>query len=259
MAQGGTVNALMMAISTASQVSAVNPRWQDAQKQIQQWRSQVETVQDQPILDQADQYASSGDLNAVQAAIAQASQIPSGRALYGQAQARIRQWTNQIQTAQDQPLLDQARSYASTGNLNAAITTASQIRPGRALYDTAQKDVADWQSQIQAEADRVQAQVAEAQAQRTFQEARHLANAGNPAALSNAVNMAGQISSPGAIQTEINTAINQWSWQLLAIAREQAAGLNLAGAIAIAQTIPSRAEAYKEAQTQIDQWKKTNR
>lgn len=259
MAQGNTVDSLMMAISTASQVSTSNPRWDEAQKQIQQWRSQAETIQDQPLLDQADQYASAGDLNSLQAAIAQASQISSGRSLYSQAQSRIRQWTNQIETAQDQPYLDQAQAYASAGNIRAAITTAAQIRPGRALYDMAQKDVAQWQSQIQAEETRVKTQLAEGQAQQTLQEARQLASPGNPTALANAVRMVSQISNAGAVQTEVNTAINEWSWQLLTIAKEQAAGLNVSGAIAIAQTIPSRAEAYKEAQSQIEVWKKSGR
>lgn len=255
-AQGGTVESLMMAIATASQVSSANPRWGEAQKQIQQWRSQVETIQDQPLLDQADQYASVGDLNSLQAAIAQASQIGSGRALYGQAQSRIRQWTNQIETAQDQPYLDQAQAYASMGNVRAAINTAQQVRPGRALYDQAQKDVAQWQSQIQAEETRAKAQLAEAQAQQTLQQARQLASPGNPTAIANAVRIASQISGAGTVQTEVNAAINEWSWQLLTIAKEQAAGLNVEGAIAIAQTIPSRAEAYKEAQAQIETWKK---
>lgn len=259
MAQGGTVNSLMMAISAASQVSTSNPRWDEAQKQIQQWRSQAETIQDQPLLDQADQYASAGDLNSLQAAIAQASQVGSGRALYAQAQSRIRQWTNQIETAQDQPYLDQAQAYAGMGNVGAAISAAQQIRPGRALYDAAQKDIAQWQSQIQAETTRAQTQLAETQAQQTLQEARQLASPGNPTALANAVRMANQISGAGAVQTEVNAAINEWSWQLLAIAKEQAAGLNVAGAIAIAQTIPSRAEAYKEAQSHLETWKKSGR
>ncbi len=255
LAQEGNPQSYVAAITAASQVSASNPRYGQAQKQIQQWRAEIQTLEDQPVLDQADQFASSGEIAGLQAAVAQANQIAQGRSLYSSAQARVRKWTRDIQRTQDQPLLDQARSYAFAGNLSAAISTAEQIRPGRALYDDAQADLAKWRGQIQAQVAQVQAQNAQAQAQRNLQEARQAASVGNPAAIANAIRIATQVPTSGSVQTEIDTAVNEWSWQLLTIAKEQAY-LNPAAAIAIVQRIPPRAEAYAEAQAQIAAWKK---
>lgn len=254
LAQNGTVEGFLNAIAAASQVSSANPRWNEAQREIQKWTAATQTIADRPILDQAEQFASAGDINSLQAAVAQADQIAPGRSLYNEAQSRVREWTRQVQQMQDQPYLDQARAYAFAGNLKAAISMAEQIRPGRSLYNEAQADAAKWRSQIRAQVEQAQAQVAQAQAQQNLQEARQLASVGNPTSLASAIRVASQIQTSGSVQAEINAAINEWSWQLLQQARDQAVALNLAGAIAIAQKIPSRAAAYAEAQANIQTW-----
>ena len=255
LAQSGTPEALLSAIASASQISSSNPRWKQAQKQIQTWQAQIQNFEDQPILDQADQFASAGDVMSLQSAIAQADQIQPGRSMYQEARRKIRQWTSQIQQIQDQPILDQARAYAFAGNIQGAISIAQQIRSGRALYDEAQADIAKWQGQIQAEMDRAQAQQNQAQAQQNLQAARQMASVGTPTALGNAIRLVSQVSASGTAQTEVTSAINEWSWQLLQLAKEQAF-LSPANAIAIAQRIPSRADSYTEAQTHIATWKK---
>ena len=254
LAQDGTPAALQAAIASAAQISAQNPRWEDARAQIQTWRTEIETIEDQPILAQAEQFASGQDLASLQAAVNQASQIQGGRALSSQANQKIREWKRQIQQIEDQPLLDQARAFAFSGGLQDAIRVAEQIAPGRALYDEAQGDIAKWKGQIQAEIDRSQAQVAQAQAQQNLQSARQVANGGSVTAIAQAIQLAGQVRTSGSVQAEINTAIDDWSWQLLQAAKNQAS-LNPSGAIAIAQNIPSRSAAYQEAQTQIAIWK----
>jgi hypothetical protein len=257
LAMGNTTNSLAAAISAAALIPSSNPRWNQAQTQIQTWRSQIQTAEDRPFLDQADQLANQGDINSLQAAIAQAGQVAPGRALSSEAQTKAGQWRRQIQTIQDQPYLDQARSYAEAGNLPAAISGASRIQPGRALYDQAQRSISTWRGQIQAEADRAQAQIAQAQAQaqaqRALQEARQVANGGGSSALANAIQIVSQAPTAGGLQSEINAAIDEWSWQLLQLAKDQG-GLNPAAGIAIAQKIPSRAAAYAEAQSQIQSW-----
>ncbi|MDX2243171.1 MAG: hypothetical protein NW224_21020 [Leptolyngbyaceae cyanobacterium bins.302] len=254
LAQNGTIEALQAAITAATQVRASNPRWDEAQKEIQKWTAGIQTISDRPLLDQAEQIAAYGDINSLQSAVAQAEQIAPGRSLHTEAQQKIRQWTRTIQRSQDQPYLDQARAYAFAGNLQAAIDVANRIQPGRALYDEAQADIAKWRGEVRAQVEQAQAQVTQAQAQRNLQDARQLASVGNPVALANAIRVASQASASGAVQTEINTAINEWSWQLLQLAREQANALNVAGAIATAQKIPPRAAAYAEAQAQIQTW-----
>jgi soluble cytochrome b562 len=251
---GGTTNSLAAAIAAAALIPQSNPRWNQAQTQIQTWRSQIQTAEDRPFLDQADQLANQGDVNSLQAAISQANQVAPGRALSGEAQNKTRQWRGQIQTLQDQPYLDQARAYAQSGDLQAAVATAGRIQPGRTLYNEAQNSVSSWRGQIQAEVDRQQAQIAQAQAQRTLQDARQTASGGGFSALANAIQMANQIPAAGSTQAEVNAAIDEWSWQLLQLAKDQG-GLNPTAAIAIAQKIPARSAAYAEAQTQIENWK----
>ena len=254
LAQEGSTEAFLAAIAAASQINRANPRWDEAQTTIRQWNAQVQTIADRPILEQADQLATGGDLSSLQAAINQASQIGSGRALYGEAQQRVRQWTRQIQTAQDQPYLDQARAYARSGDLQGAIQIAQQISSGRALYGEAQADIRQWRGQIDAQIAEAQAVQTQAQAQRNLQAARQLASSGDPAALASAIRMASQVTTTGDVQAEITASVNDWSWQLLQRARDQANILDFAGAIATAQKIPAQTAAYAEAQTQIQTW-----
>jgi hypothetical protein len=250
----GSPGNLAAAIATAALISPSNPRWADAQRQVQAWRAEIQTLEDRPVLDQADQLAAMGSPEALQAAIAQANQVTAGRALASEAQSKSRQWRKQLQTMQDQPYLDQANAYAQAGNPRAAIATAEQIQSGRALYDEAQGNITTWRNQIQAEVDRAAAERAQAQAQQTLDSARQLAGTGTSVALANAIAMASQASPSGSLRTDVDAAINEWSWQLLQLARDQA-GLNPTAAIGIAEKIPPRANAYAEAQAQIATWK----
>lgn len=93
---------LRAAINAAEQVNYDHPRYQEAQRLIQQWQTQVETQEDQPYLDRAMKLANQGDLASLQAAVAEASQVGFGRALYPSAQSKIDQWTGQIQQLQTQ-------------------------------------------------------------------------------------------------------------------------------------------------------------
>ncbi|MGI0489379.1 hypothetical protein ACN4EK_28525 [Pantanalinema rosaneae CENA516] len=247
LADQGDVTNLEAAIVKASEVQESNPRWNEAQQDIQKWRTQSETIQDRPILDLAEQYAAQGNINALQMAIAQASQIVRGRALYREAQDKIRQWNDQVERIQDQPFLEQARAYAMAGNLAAAIAAAEQVRSGRALYNEAQADIANWRKTLQAEANQIQAQ-------QYLQQARQAATGATVDALAEAIRIANQVSGSTALRADADALINDWSGQLLQTAKNQAI-YNPAMAIAIAQYIPSYSTAYSEAQTQIANWK----
>ncbi|HEY9655715.1 MAG TPA: hypothetical protein V6C50_09495, partial [Crinalium sp.] len=59
-----------------------------------------------------------------------------------------------------------------------------------------------------------------------------------------------------ALRSEADNAINEWSAQLLQVARSQAV-YDVPGAIAAAQKIPSRSSLYAEAQQEIQTWKTT--
>ncbi|MBC7969376.1 MAG: chromosome segregation ATPase [Verrucomicrobia bacterium] len=249
LSQPGTVNDLAAAIAEASTIPRSNPRWSDVQKQIQTWTAQIQTIEDRPLLDQAEQTATQGDMTALQAAVAQANQITQGRALYKEAQGKARRWTGQIQQIQDQPYLDRAREFANAGDLVSAVRTAEQIGAGRALYADAQVDVKQWRSQLRT-------QELQVQAQQKLQTARQLANTGSPAGLANAIGAADQVPAGSALRSDADNAINEWSTQLLQVAKSQSV-YDVPGAIAVAQKIPARSSVYTEAQQEIRAWKRS--
>ncbi|KAM3103249.1 hypothetical protein ACKFKF_01755 [Phormidesmis sp. 146-12] len=241
LAQSGRSDDLAEAIAQASLVPSDNPRSKEAQQLVSQVSSQMQEMQDRPILDQATQMASAGDVNGLQSAIDEARRITSGRSLYDEAQGKIGQWRSQIARLQDQPILDQADTLADAGDLLSAIAAAQQVNSGSALYDNAQAKVQNWQNRIQA--------------QSNLQAARDAANGGTPDALSQAIRLADGVPGTTSLRTEANQAITQWSQQILQAAIVQA-DTDVLGAIATAQKIPPRTEAYAAAQLQIQAWRK---
>ncbi|AFZ27286.1 hypothetical protein Cylst_5254 [Cylindrospermum stagnale PCC 7417] len=237
----GTVNDLTAAIAEAQVIPASNPRASEARQDVGRWRSQVETIEDQPYLDRAQQIALLEDVNSLQAAIAEASQIRNGRALYPEAKKQIRTWTGKIQRIQDQPYLDQARALAESGDLPAAINTAQQLASsGRALSGEAQGAIDDWQRQIRGK--------------ENWKKAREVALAGTPQALVEAIQLADRVSVRSILRMDVNIAIDQWSQQLLELARSQSES-DITKAIEIAKSIPRGNATYREAQAQIRTWR----
>ncbi|MDP5339004.1 MAG: chromosome segregation ATPase, partial [Nodularia sp. (in: cyanobacteria)] len=134
LASQGTIEYLTAAISEVQMISSENPRASEARKEVNRWRNQVETIEDRPILERAQQLAWLNDITSLQAAISEAGQIRRGRALYSEAQRKISTWTATVQRIQDQPYLDQARMLARGGDLTAAINTLQPIvSSGRSL------------------------------------------------------------------------------------------------------------------------------
>lgn len=242
LAQSGDIDDLQTAIAEAENVSRSNPRAAEAQREIQRWTVQVQTSEDQPYLDQAESIAAPGDVASLQAAIDQAQRIAEGRALYAEAQRKISTWTRQIQEIQDRPYLDRAQALADNGDIVNAITAAETIGPGRALYQQAQSKIAVWR--------------ANTQAQTSLQEAYRLASSNLPDDLASAIRTADRVSSASNRRSEATEMMNRWSQQLLTAAQAQADYNQLANAIAIAQKVPPRTEAYAQAQLQIAEWKR---
>ncbi len=241
LASQGTIGDLAAAILQAREIPSVNPRASEARQEANRWQAQVETIQDRPFLDRAEQIALLEDTNSLQAAIAEASQIRNGRALYPEARRRIRTWTAKIQRIQDQPYLDQARALAQSGNLPAAINAAQQIASsGRALAGEAQSAIDDWQGQIQA--------------RENWKRARELALTGTPEALIEAMQLANRVPRGSILRMDANVGIDQWSQQLLEIARLQSQS-DVVKAIETAKLIPRRSAAYSSAQEQIRAWR----
>lgn len=240
LATGGVIPDLTAAINEAQLIPASNPRAKESRQEIGRWVAQIQTIEDQPYLDRADELAMVEDINGLQAAIAEASQIRRGRALHREAQSRIATWTDKIQRIQDQPFLDQARELAHNNDLPAAIATAQQITPGRSLSGEAQAAINDWRGQIRA--------------RENWNKAREVALAGTPDALVEAIRLAERVPSSSILRNDVNVALDQWSQQLLDIARSQSES-DVARGIETAKLIPRDTAAYSAAQEQIQTWR----
>jgi hypothetical protein len=241
LASQGTINELTAAISEVQMIPDSNPRAEEARQEMNRWRGQVESIEDRPYLDRAEQIALLDDISSLQAAIAEANQIRSGRALYPEARKRVRNWTAKVQQIQDQPYLDQARIVADSGDLNTAIREAQKIASsGRALASEAQTAVDTWQEQIRA--------------QENWKKAREVAITGTPEALAEAIRLVDRVSNRNVLRMDANVAIDQWSQQLLQMARSQSE-FDVSKSIETARLIPRGSSAYRDAQEQIRTWK----
>lgn len=241
LASQGTVSDLNAAIAQARLIPVNNPRGSEARQEMGRWRAQAETIEDRPYLERAEQISFIEDVNSLQAAIAEASQIRNGRALYPEARRKIRTWTAKIQRIQDQPYLDQARDIARTGDLASAIKAAEQIASsGRALSGEAQASIDDWRGQIRA--------------RENWRKAREVALVGTPEALSEAIQLADRVPSRSLLRNDVNPAIDQWSLQLLDIARSQSES-DITQGIETAKLIPQGSAAYSAAREQIRTWR----
>ncbi|KAM3109177.1 hypothetical protein [Phormidesmis sp. 146-33] len=140
-AKSGKIGELQSAVAMVRLISPKRALYPEAQSLMSTWISQIQVIEDTPILNEARAVAANGKLGQ---AIQVASRIRSGRALYGDAQYLIGEWVYQIQIIEDRPILNQATSWASQGYLTRAIDVASQIAPGRGLYGEAQGLIRQW-------------------------------------------------------------------------------------------------------------------
>ena len=143
-AKPGTIPALENAMAEAGKIPLGRALRSEAQARIFDWQQEIQVIEDRPILDAAVALADEGKLPE---AIAEARKIQTGRALHNRARTLIDEWTTAIQIAEDKPILDEAKDLAYVGSLTAAINQASQIAPGRALYDEAQRAIGLWKAE----------------------------------------------------------------------------------------------------------------
>ena len=171
LARSGSPEALQAAIAEAGMIGFSNPRYKEARAFIDKNNTQLQTDQDQNILDQANAIAAAGDQTSIQTAIDLARQIQSSRPLYSQAQAQIKSWsaglksqdnspispTNPRSTSpdsdlsQDESLLAQANAMAQSGggrpdDLLSAISIAQQV--SGANRGQAQQLIEQWSGQV---------------------------------------------------------------------------------------------------------------
>lgn len=146
-ADGGTIADLRTAIALALRIETTRLLHSDAQEEIGAWSDEIERIEDQPILDQAEQYADEGNLRR---AIQEARQIEQGRSLYAEARQQMDAWQATIdraRIAEDRKILDEATALASQDSLTRAIDLAAQIGSDRPLYGEASSAIAQWEAE----------------------------------------------------------------------------------------------------------------
>jgi len=243
LAKLGTINDYHKAIAELEQIPETNPRYQMALQMIAQWENAIETIEDQPILNRAEMIAGAGkDTLSLEEAISQVRTIASNRALYKEAQNHIAKWQAQIETIEDQPILDRAISLAGTKDYTMAIETAKQIFSDRPLYKEAKQKIKHWRREIWAS--------------NTLDSAYQVAESKTPDNLSKAINLVEDIPSSTDVSSQAQEAINLWSNQLLNMAKDKADIASYQEAIRIAKLIPPKTDVYSTAQSEIEDWRK---
>lgn len=239
-ASNGKIPNLMTAIAEISLIPKTNPRWNEAQQLIGNWTDTIQTEEDGPYLDRAERLAQGASVEAYQAAIGEASRVGQNRALYGEAQDRIRDWQSKLEWLQDQPYLAQARALAASGDLRGAIATAQNIGAGRELYGEAQDAISGWQTRSTAETSLVSAR-------------RYAEDGWNPDSLIQAIEVADRVPTSSSLRYDADLEIDAWSNRILQIAIDRADS-DLYAAIDIARLIPSWTSAYGSAQARVGNW-----
>ncbi len=141
LARLNTIDGYKAAIAQAEKLSRDRGSWVDAEALIAWCQSQIEAVEDQPIIDRARQLIVDGKIDD---AIALLKQIPSGRALYDDARQLIRELGQRELIERDRPILERAIKLAKEGKLTEAINVADDIPKDSPLYREAQDKITRW-------------------------------------------------------------------------------------------------------------------
>ncbi|MGD1804326.1 hypothetical protein ACP6PL_02635 [Dapis sp. BLCC M126] len=145
LASFGDLTSLQAAIDEARQIGRGRTLYQEAQKKINRWTEKVQRSQDQPILDNAQLLALSGN---IEQAIATARKIQPGRILYNQARAKIQEWQSQQEAKRSLENARQAALAATADGYATAITLAQQVPTSSSRQLEASQLINQWSQQI---------------------------------------------------------------------------------------------------------------
>jgi hypothetical protein len=166
-------------------------------------------------------------------AIKQARQVPLGDPFYEQAQQDINRWS--------QIIIDLADGRAAAGQFDAAISAVQLIPDDRPeFYQTAQARVARWQQQ------KINRDVLKQSQERLVPD--------DVSTFENAIRLVRDIPVGYPERPIAEARIEQWSQDILIIARARAAEGRLEDAIAAASRVPEGTTAYEPAQQEIQAW-----
>ncbi|MDY7020287.1 MAG: hypothetical protein SWJ54_02855 [Cyanobacteriota bacterium] len=239
LARSGGVQDLKAAVAELRTIPASNPRGEDAQVQMVRWNQKIQEIEDRPLLENAEQLASFGDVKSLKEAVTQARKVRQGRALYDEAQSRISEWTERSQRLEYQPVLDRAIQIASDGDLSRAISVAEQIKPGIVLYRDAKVRIDEWRGELQDSKNVV--------------DAESIATSGDVGSYVKAIQLVSNIPQSSSWRDRANRLIEQWGQEILEIGLDQSV-YDLPQAIATLKKVPYGTSAYNAAQPQIQTW-----
>lgn len=203
---------------------------------LQQANSEVAdaAVRNQQILSDARQIIQPASASLFNDAIEQAKQVPPDDPLYDQAQADIARWSRVI--------LDLAEGRANSGDTQGALAAAQLVPEDQpAAYQLAQQRIAFWQGQLNN--------------QQLIQQMQDSLQPGQASSFQDAITaLQAQIKPNQPAYSLAQERINQWSQDILTIARARAAQGEFGGAIAAAELVPEGTDAYTQAQSEIQNW-----
>ncbi len=133
--------ALRSAVRLAGKIAEDQPLGEEATTAVGEWNHKIQTIEDTPILLRAQALATKGNLTQ---AVALASRITPGRALYPTAQAEVRYWSLELQEIADRHTLERAIAIYRQGKISTAIELAATIGRRSPIYSDARSYVADW-------------------------------------------------------------------------------------------------------------------
>ncbi len=217
-------------------------------RQIPDKANLQEEIRDFDVIAEAQSQAWGGTIADLEAAIINVQRIKRDRPLYGRAQQLVSNWQLEIQ---DVTVLERAKQMAqpgTVGDLSAAIAEAQRIPFGNPRREEAEKEINQWQAQIETSED-----------QPYLDRAAQFASAGD---LQAAINEASRIRPGRSLYDQASRRIDEWTAEmqrlqdqpLLDRARQLASGGDLEAAIDVARQIGYGRDLYNEAQTEVNNW-----
>ncbi|HIK24172.1 MAG TPA: hypothetical protein IGQ16_11050 [Thermosynechococcus sp. M3746_W2019_013] len=250
-AQAGMGEDIDRAIAQARTITAERPLYFDAQQAIRRWQTDLKVLQ---TLAAAQTIARGGTVDRLYLAINRLNIPLADASPYRQDQIRDqrRLWQRQIEIAEDQPLIDRANILARQGTPEALLQARQlleQIRPQRALYETAQNRLKELFPPVATEA--VSWQLDPEMAR--LNEAQRRAQGGRDRDFAAAIAIAQKISPNSSVYATANQLIVEWGNNILEQARYWV-GRDNRQAIATAELIPPTHPLYSEARELIRIW-----
>lgn len=148
-----TVFGMEEAIAEAQKLDRDSNYYELAENLIERWQLEIEDLKH---LTEARQLARVGTIENLNLAIEEANLIPNSNPRYSEAQREIAQWTKEIRTIEDRPILNRATELASADNPEGwrkAISEANLISADSPLYEQARNHISAWRYNIERQED----------------------------------------------------------------------------------------------------------